>query len=165
MSHAFFVDFEAFQHGGQDPMMKELCIMNASQPMDLLYYVFKPNLDWQELSSEERTTHFYGTRRIHHLHWVDGSTRYCKNCVMHHVKTKFPKWQNAMFYVLDKVEGPKVKFLKKEFPELNLVNYNGLTFKTLPPAIISMDCPYRPHGKHCAFQKCLQLYTHFNSFN
>jgi hypothetical protein len=165
MAHAYFIDFEAFQHGEEDPQFKELCIIDASRPMEPLYYVFQPSMNWEELPSERQSTYNYNTRRIHHLHWLDGITRYCKKCIMHHVKMKFPNWSNGLFYVLDKVEGPKVKFLKQEFPQLNIVNYNGLTFKTLPTPSIHMDCPYRPHGKHCAFQKCLQLYTHFHSIN
>jgi hypothetical protein len=162
---AFFIDFEAFQHGDEEPQMKELCVIDADRPMEPLYFVFTPHMDWYCLSEEHRKTYNYQTRRVHRLHWLDGITRYCRECVLFHIAMKFPRWKHGMFYVLDKPVGPKVEFLNQEFPQLRVVNYNGLTFNTLPEPCIILSCPYKAHGKHCAFRKCLQLYTHFHSLN
>jgi hypothetical protein len=165
MANAFFIDFEAFQHGEEDFHVKELCIIDANRPMEPLYYVFQPDVEWEALSSDAQKTYNYETRRHHHLHWLDGITRYCKECIMHHVKSKFPNFKDGIFYVLDKPQGAKVKFLSQEFPLLRMVNYTGVTFKTLPEPCYTLECPYRQHGKHCAYRKCLQLYTHFNSLD
>lgn len=160
----FFLDFEGFKHGQDQMRIKELCVINADQPWDPLYYVFRfEENEWNMLSADEQKTHNYASRRLHKLHWLDGICRYCKECIFYHLRQKFPRWNEGIFYVLDTANGPKVQFLTQEFPELRIVNYNGLTFKTLPEPRFQMICPFRDHGKHCAFRKCQQLFTHFTS--
>lgn len=139
--------------------------MDANRPMEPLYYVFQADVEWEKLSTDAQKTYNYETRRQHHLHWLDGITRYCKECIMHHVMSKFPNFEDGIFYVLDKPQGSKVKFLSQEYPLLRIANYTGVTFKTLPEPYITLACPYRPHGKHCAYRKCLQLHTHFHKLN
>ena len=159
----FFIDFEAFRQDGEF-RIKELCVIEINQPGDPLYYAFRLDQDeWQALTIEEQKTNMYASRHLHRLHWLEGVSRYCKTCVMYHLARKFPRWNEGMFYVLDSVCGPKIKFLKKEFPHLRLANYNGLTFKTLPEPPLNIACPFREHGIHCAFRKCHQLLTHFTS--
>ena len=162
----FIMDFERFQQGKDGEMyIKELCIIDMYQPWDPLYYIFRFGEDaWQALPADAQKTFNYASRRLHRLHWTDGLSRYCKQCVLYHLHNKFPRWNEGIFYVLDKPNGAKIQVLTKEFPELRIVNYNGLTLKTLPePRFPSLTCPFREHGQHCAFRKCQQLFTHFTS--
>ena len=157
----FFIDFEGFRRHDEF-VIKELCVISVDRSEDSLYYAFRLDRDeWQALTVEEQKTNMFASQHLHQLHWLEGVTRYCQTCVMFHLDRKFPRWKDGMFYVLDSACGPKVRFLEKEFPQLRLVNYNGLTFKTLPETHAA--CPFREHGEHCAFRKCHQLLTHFTS--
>ena len=160
----YFIDFEGFQHGAGEYCLKELCIMSIDQPLFPLYYLFEAPRKWQDLHQEEKVTYSYVTNNYHELDWDEGQTRYCSNCIMNHVQHHFPYWQNGIFYVMEtQNNGPKYKFLKQEFPELNLVNYN-ITFNNLPTLPPNISCLHRNHGPHCAFLKCLKMVVHYTSF-
>ena len=102
----------------------------------------------------------YQSRKIHHLKWHEGGSRYCSNCVMYRIRNDFPSWCSGIFYVMDCCNGQKVKFLMHEFPELNIVNYN-MTFKNLPCISRNITCIHREHGHHCAYLKCMRLCCHY----
>ena len=51
MATAIFIDFEAFQHGNEDFMIKELCILDENVPLKPLTFVFKPTKPWDILKS------------------------------------------------------------------------------------------------------------------
>ena len=107
-----------------------------------------------------RTRPLFQFRRLHHLHWEEGVTRYCASCISHHITHKFPRWHAATFMVLETATGVKLGFLKREFPQLNIVHAYNVTFSTLPE-VVAM-CLYRDHGKHCSFIKCCQMHKHFD---
>lgn len=166
---AFFIDFEGFQPAGESEKfdMKELCILGLSDPISsycccgnesiphrALYYLFRKEGLYQ---CDESTR--VQTRFIHQLRMEEGHSRYCNTCIMFHLQCCFPNCMNGIFYVLDAVNGAKIRFLKREFPELRFVNINGLAFKTLP--FTRIQCPYRKHGAHCAFIKAHQLFDHY----
>lgn len=160
-TNTLYIDFEAFQHGNGSYELKELCIFQG--PYSYMYFIFRPNTDWLlDYDDEARRTFAHLSRRLHRLHWEEGHARYCNSCVFHHITHRFTNWHNAVFIVLDRASGPKITFLRQEFPQLNIVHAYNLTFNTLPDSE-GMTCPYRNHGKHCAFIKCCQLHKHFNS--
>lgn len=153
MPSQYFIDFEAFQHADGTFHLKELCIMENLT--NFLYYVFRPEQDWHTFDEDAKKTFVYQFRRLHRLHWEEGVTRYCPSCISHHITHKFPRWHDAVFMVLDNPNGPKIGYLKTQFPQLNIVHAYNATFKTLPD--VESMCPYRDHGKHCSFIKCCQL--------
>lgn len=154
----YYIDFEAFQHGDGPFILKELCIMENQD--NYLYYLFRPEENCADMSPELQQTFTYLTNHVHGLYWEEGITRYCNTCVAHRVTHAFPHWHEATFMVLDRPSGPKVTFLKNEFPQLNIVHAYNVTFNTLPDAD-EFWCPYRNHGKHCSFIKCCQLHKLF----
>ncbi len=165
MNPIYFIDLEGFQHGEGRMIMKELCIINIENPLGPLHYIFMAPKSLDELSEAEKIGFHYQTSRLHHLKWYEGLTRYCQNCTWHTITHVFPYWAEGTFYVMDKINGTKIKFLQEEFPHLNLIAYNTVIFKNLPPLAEYEGCKYRDHGKHCAFRKCIQLYHHYNSQN
>ena len=156
----YFIDFEAFHYRGHYKI-KELCIIDVDSPLTPLYIVFDSHSSWMELGEEEQYQYTYQTRKIHHIKWCEGDVKYCSNCIMHHIKNCFPCCSNGLFYVMDSQHnGQKVKFLKQEFPELKILNYN-ITFKSLPNITKNITCLFREHGDHCAYLKCMRLCCHY----
>jgi hypothetical protein len=158
----FILDFEAFQYQGQFTL-KELCLIDVERPFAPLYYMFAPRRGWAELSSGQKRTFDFETRELHGLEWDEGFTRYCRKCVMFHIKQSFPQWASGIFYVMEAQDnGPKVKFIQNEFPDLNIMNYN-VTFDNLPYLLGNITCLHREHGPHCAYLKCLRVCNHYNN--
>ena len=155
----YFIDFEAFQYQSHYTM-KELCIIDVDKPFSPLYFLFGPSTKWQDLEHERQRQHEYQTREIHHIEWNEGVTRNCPKCVMYHIKQWFPLWSSGIFYVMDRHNGQKMKFLKEKLPQLNIVNYN-MTFNNLPMISGNIACIYREHGEHCAYLKCVRLCSHY----
>ena len=133
------MDFEAFQHGQDGFILKELCIIDSEKPLDPLYYIFKPPVPWDQMSSEQQHTFTYEEQHLHHLKWAEGKTRYCCNCVLYHIERAFPLIYNHKCYVLGR---QKMEFLQCEFPELDIVDYSAAdSFKDLSCApLISLVC-------------------------
>ena len=156
----YFIDLEAFKHGRGKYRPVELCVLDVDQPLVPLYFTFAPTKPWDDLSMAEQRTYEYETRELHHLTYYEGDSRYCRRCVMHHVKRAFPYWQNGIFYVMDQMNGEKVRYLKEEFPELNIVHYNA-TFASLPQITSNITCMNRDHGPRCAYLKCMRLCHHY----
>ncbi len=160
MAGPFFIDFEAFQHGSERPMVKELCIMEFHRPLTPLYYMFRPDCQWNMLDEGQQKTYTWETNHHHHIDWDEGNTRFCSMCIMSCIKEVFPAWNIGMFYVMEcESNGPKVKILKKMFPKLNIVNYN-VTFDALPTITPNIVCLYRNHSIHCAYLKCMRMLQH-----
>ena len=156
-----FIDFEAFQDRNGDFMIKELCLLDADRPLTPLYFLFTPTEPWHELSEDRKTSAHFLTQHFHHLQWEEGNTRFCANCLMHHIRSVFPQCDNSIFYIMEsKASGPKYHFIKSVFPELNLVNYN-VKLDGLPTPPDNIVCPYRQHGRHCAYLKCLGMYQDY----
>jgi len=158
-----FIDFEAFQHGDESFIIKELCVLDVRQPLKPIHFVFKAPTPWSCLSSHKRHTYTYQEKNLHHLSWHEGKEkRYCSNClerrIQHEVEHQHPE---PLFYVLGE---QKAEFLKKEFPSLHIVTYPH-TYKDLNVREIThLVCPYRDHStEHCALLKCYRLYSHFMS--
>lgn len=159
-----FADFEAFQHGDERFQVKELCILDRDSPMNPLYFLFKPPRAWDLLSHDQRRTYIYEERNIHGLAWGEGETRYCASCIWHYIKQAYPLVAAGVDHVCYVLGTQKVNFLKEEFPELNVVEYNSMTLKELPHAPSHLICKYRAHGRreHCAMLKCYRLLSHFS---
>lgn len=163
MSGPYFIEFEAFRHGVEDYKIKELCIMEFNHHLRPLYYLFESEGAWNDLTAPQQTSYQYLTDQFHLLSWHEGGVRYCPKCIMHHIKTMFPGWQSGIFYVMEtESNGPKVKYMKKAFPKLNIVNYIA-TLNTLPCISPNIVCHLRDHGIHCAYLKCLRLLEHYAS--
>ena len=156
----FFIDIEAFQHGVDGKfVIKELSIIDVDKPLHPLYYIFEAHKTWQELDSSHQRTYEYQTAHLHHLEWHEGNTRYCKRCIMHHIKKHFGV-KGGLFYVMG---DQKLNFLQEEFPDLNFIQYN-ITFDKLPILPPNIHCLYRNHGHHCALLKCMRMYLHYTMY-
>ena len=131
-------------------------------PLKPLCFLFKPTTAWADLSKQQWKTYVYQEHRLHGLTWNDGSTLYCPKCVMHHLFKSFMLGENPVFYVLGQ---QKANFLQREFPMLNIVEYEfASSFKELPHAPSHIMCNYRYHSKeHCAILKCYRMYSHYVS--
>ena len=82
----YFIDFEAFQYGrGGEYKIKELCILDAGRPYNYLYYLFRQDMTWSAISPEEQRNYNYQTRCIHRLHWEEGHSVFCRECIMRHI--------------------------------------------------------------------------------
>ena len=152
-----FIDFEAFQHGGEQFKIKELCIVDADRFCQPMYMVFHPHTRWHRLNLQQRRTYAYQTNRLHHLHWNEGFMRYCRKCVFAMIQWFLPNWRRQTFYVLG---NQKLIHLQREFPRLRLVEYNA-TLSQLPQLCPQSTCVNRNHGEHCAYLKCYRLYYHY----
>lgn len=159
----YFLDYEGFQSGQLAPIMKELAVISVENPQNPLYFNFNSPHPWEVLNDEQRRTYHYQTTRLHHIQWYEGYARYCKECMWYHFSLAFPQWQQGDFYVMDRMNGIKITYLRQEFPQLNILPYTSVSFRTLPDLDDHHKCPYRDHGKHCAYLKCLKLYKQFTS--
>ena len=73
----FFIDFEAFQHGGVDFIIKELCIIDVAKPMKQLYYLYLLPCDWDTLTHDQRRTYNYAYGALHKLGWDEEYMCFC----------------------------------------------------------------------------------------
>ena len=161
MTGPYFIEFEAFQHGEEEFKIKELCIMEFAHHLRPLHYVFRSEGVLDSLPLEKQTTYRYLSNNVHLLSWHEGVVRFCSKCVMHHIEMAFPDYQSGIFYTMEsQVNGPKLRYLKKMFPKLNIVNYN-VTLNNLPFISPNISCIVRDHGNHCAYLKCLRLLEHY----
>lgn len=162
MTTTVFIDFEAFQHGSEDFMIKELCILDVNTPLKPLTFLYKPSKPWDLLKSAHKRTYAYQEHHLHRLSWNEGSKSYCTNCLMRHIKKAIPLYEDANFYVLGK---QKADFLRKELPNLNIIEYSFVdSYKDLPHVPTHLTCTYRYHSKeHCAVLKCYRLMLHYQS--
>jgi len=125
----FFIDFEAFQHGNEDIIIKELCIVDANNPLIPLYFIFHPIKNWCYLDLARQKTYNYQFQNIHNLGWNEGTSHYCRRCVYYYIKQAFPyEYRNGIFYVMGE---QKLNFLKQQFTHLKFCLYN-ITFDDLP---------------------------------
>ena len=60
----------------------------------------------------------------------------------------------SMFYVKDALNGRKIEYLHRMFPYLRITSYHCEKLAKIPKNI---SCPYKDHGDHCAYKKCLAL--------
>jgi hypothetical protein len=148
----FFIDAQGF-YLGDDMIIKELCIMDANKMLDPLHLVFKPIAPWDCFSESMKTTNEYLMKHYHKLIWYEGTTTFCASCILSNYDKDIKK---ATFYVLDSEGGSKMKTLKLNFPKLRFISYNK-TIKDLPEVPPNICCPYRDHGKHCAYKQCLSM--------
>ena len=155
----FFIDFEAFQHGDEQFVIKEMCIIDYNLPLTPLYFIFKNKVRWSSLKRDRQKTYSYQTRNIHGLQWEEGQSRYCQKCIFYWIKEMFPHCEESLFYVLG---DQKQRFLENEFPKLTFLNYDNVTLNTLPHIPSNITCLYRNHdANHCACLKCFRMYHHF----
>lgn len=160
-SGVFFIDFEGFQHGDEDFRLKELCLMDASNPLRYMLYVFKPDCEWECLTPEQQRTYTYCTRHLHELSWNEGLSHFCSTCFGTVMRDAF-KLSRTIFYVIGT---QKAAYLRRILPGAIIVDYSqrfNVTLKGLPRASPFVNCIYRNHGReHCAMIKCYRLYLHY----
>lgn len=163
MSVVLFADFEAFQHGDEPFIMKELCILSATHPLRPLYFLFKPTSAWNSLTASQQRTYAFEESHIHGLRWSEGSTYYCKDFVMNIVEKTFLWTANDhVCYVMGQ---QKADYLRDELPQMNIIDFNYVSsYKELPPPASYLTCCYRQHSRHhCAMLKCYQLLSYYLS--
>ena len=174
----FFLDFEAFQHGDEDYQIKELCVMDAANPLRIMSYIFAPPSRWDLLTSEQKATYRFQKERLHRLSWHEGFMRYCNQCVQRDISIWVAaagaySLNDSLFYTIGE---QKAEFLNRQFPNLNIMCY-PVELKRLPPVSSHMRCIYREHGRlrrradhhhhradekiHCAMLKCYKMYLHY----
>lgn len=153
----FFIDFEAYQDDDANYLIKELCIMNVNNILKPFYYMFPMCESMGSFSKKTRGTNDYLRKWRHHLLWIDGDSKFDANEILKDLQS----FDNALFYVNDQINGEKIDTLKKNFPNLRLVNYiysdKGLEIPE------NITCPRYNHGEFCAYKKCLKLCVHYLS--
>lgn len=154
----YFVDFEAFQHGTERFLIKELCIIDVDRPLTPLYFIFRSPKAWDSLNSQQQMTYRYQSQHLHHLEYSEGVSLFCKTCVARFIKLTFPNCLAGIFYVMGT---QKFDYLRNKFPCFNWCEYNGVTLNTLPTIPTNIQCFHRDHGEHCACLKCYRLYQHY----
>ena len=137
----YFIDYEGFHLNGET-IIKELCIMDANNMLNPRHYIFKPIIPWSLLNDNARIMYLYQND----IDWDEGSELFCPKCIVTN--------NNAIFYTLD----DKFDVLQKNFPTLRLIRYN---IKDLPEIPYNISCPYKDHGKHCAFKNCIAMCTNY----
>jgi hypothetical protein len=152
----YFIDVQGF-FMNDDMIIKELCIMDCNKMLDPLHLVFKPIASWESFSENTKTTNEYLMKHYHKLFWYEGTLTFCPSCILNNYTNDIKK---AIFYVLDSEEGSKMKTLRLNFPELRFVSYNK-PIRDLPKVSSNICCPYREHGKHCAYKQCLSMCTDY----
>lgn len=145
----YFIDFQAFYAAGGVMSIKELCIMSNDDIFNPIHLVFKAPVPWEALSSKTKYTNKYLTDHYHELDWDEGSQIFCPSCIS-------KDFIGSVFYVLDKVDGTKMKTLERYFPELNFVQYSK-SIAELPKVGENITCLWREHGLHCAYKQCLAM--------
>ena len=159
MGGPFFIDFEAFQHGEERFVIKELCVIDKNLPLSPLYFVFKNKNHWSSLNRAQQKTYSYQSNYLHGLQWEEGESHYCQRCLWYWIKRSFPNCQDSIFYVLGE---QKRNFLQIEFPKLTFVVYDNITLSSLPHIPPNIKCLFRNHDdNHCACLKCYRMYQHF----
>lgn len=159
-SDPVFVDFEAFQHGGEDFKLKEICILDSAVPFQPIHMIFTPMTPWKSLTEEQKRTYAFQTRHVHHLEYEEGEREYCQQCVWRRLSSTIPNLSQRVFLVFGL---QKYTFLKKEFPQLRWMQYTSLdAVKNLPHLPINVLCGYSRHGEHCAVLKCYRLFHHLS---
>lgn len=160
----YLIDFQGFQHGTEEFIIKEMCILDVSKPTRPLHTVYLPPCCWYELSREQKRTYHYQSKALHKLSWDEGTIKFCRECLMR----AMDRWlfttnsrYLSVFYVMG---AQKTEILKRLLPQCNIVNYQD-AFKviSLPEATQTARCVHREHGDYCSVKKCYALYWHFIS--
>ena len=161
-----FIDYEAFFYNGKH-FIKELCIIDGDNPFAPLYYLFSPQIKYSELSTTDKTTNFFLTTNHHQIPYDIGDVKFCKECILRHIKHEFPFVDNSIIYILEPQgeNGVKMKTLTELFPTLNLVAYNFEKISSLPLPPINVTCPWMNHGLHCAYLKTIRMYLDYINFS
>lgn len=168
---SIFIDFEAFPgttvaayEGDIDERMKnaafnikELCVMSASDIFHPIYYIFRPTQPYAEIHSSDKKTVKWLSTHYHQLEWEEGVSKFCRICVMRTIMRRFPNYEQVVFYVTGD-SAQKLAFLQQTFPKFNFTLSN-MALSTLPlvPWKFNLSCPYRAHGQHCAYLKCVRM--------
>jgi hypothetical protein len=157
----FIIDFEAFQHGSEPFILKELCILDTRYPCRQMHLIFAPPCQWKELQRNKQRTYAYAIHRLHQLCWNEGSLDFCDKCLNRTLdRWLMPKGSEPIFYVLGH---QKTEYLKQILPGRKIFDYQAIhnvTLKDLPAPPSNARCMYRDHGEHCAVLKCARIYMH-----
>lgn len=149
----YFMDFQGF-FLNNELVIKELCLMNANDPFNPFYRVYKMNIPWHLLPADTAKTNNYLTNNCHRLSWEEGTTTFCPNCVLHSSKKDL---LTVIIYVLDTENGSKMSTLKKYFPTLRFTSYNK-TISQLPKTPSNISCIFRDHHHvNCAYKHCISM--------
>jgi hypothetical protein len=149
----YFIDFQGcYDEDGL--IIKELCIMDANELFKPLHEVYKPTIKWNLLPEVTKTTNKYLTQFHHKLTWGEGTMYFCPHCILQ--KLNLNNLPNTTFYVLDTINGSKIKVLQRHFPSFRFVNY-GKTIGQLIQTPPNICCSWKEHGEHCAYKQCLAM--------
>ena len=163
----FFIDFEAFQHGSGDYIVKELCIIDVIKPQKHLYYVYLPPRSWESLSHDVKRTFDYETKSLHKLTWQEGYTRFCSECLRRDMETYLFATSSRKCSLFFTMGEQKAEFLQRLLPDCTVLNYQKAydvaSIKDLPPVPGHLRCPHRYHGDRCAYFKCVRMYLHYTT--
>ena len=146
----YFIDFQGF-YNENTMIIKELCVIDANNIFNPYHQVFNLGISPSILAEKTQFTNKYLSNYYHYLKWEEGTSLFCPTCILN----KFDD-TNALFFVLDKVDGIKINTLKNYFPSWRLVNYNK-TMIDLPQTPSNIKCPLREHGQQCAYKQSLSM--------
>ena len=152
----YFIDIQGFIVN-KEFVIKELCLMDASDPLDPFHNVYKMNIPEVLIPIASRKYNETITTNHHLLKWDNGDVTFCPQCIWRS-KINLP---NSIVYVLDTENGLKMKTLKKHFPSMRLTSYNksSTDLQEIPKNI---SCIWKEHHhRHCAYKRCLAMCLDF----
>ena len=152
-----FIEIEGFKHENRF-IIKELCVLDDQNPLCPLYYIFKEEFPFTQLTLDEQRQVAFVSGNLHGLTWKEGITQFCASCVERKIIEDFDNNGLLEFYTMGE---EKVKFLSDLFPRLRILHVKK-TFKLLPYLMPHITCLHRPHGERCALRKCYRLLLSFS---
>lgn len=156
----YFIDFQGFVVD-DELVIKELCIMDANDVFWPIHLVFRDLLTWESISEKSQEVNLYLMKNHHCLRWYEGGSYFCPTCIL-----KASDWSRGTCYVLNtsdspnSIEGAKIKTLQQHFPGVRFIEYSK-SADELPKVPDNISCPYRNHGKHCAYKHCLCMFVDY----
>ena len=149
----YFIDFQGYCCN-EEPIVKELCIINSNDMLNPNHMVYKMNIAWKHLSEIDQTLNELLIKDHVKLSWEEGSHTFCMYCLINSYGDDISK---EVFYTRDE---NRMITLKKLFPMLRIVKYEPYNLQFIPRNIV---CPYREHGEYCAYKSCLSMLVDYNS--
>lgn len=144
----YFIDLEGYYDDAGMIIPKEMCIMNVNDILNPKHMVFNDLPSFKLLSWSTQSRNQSLMCKNIYLTWLEGDEYFCPTCINEDMKINV----NSTFYVFDKVNGDKISFLKRCFPNWKFKLYSLPVIHYFPNYII---CPWRNHGPTCAYKHCL----------
>ena len=161
---------------GEKTIIKELCVLDDKQPLDPMYYIFKPEFPFTKLSQTEQRQVAFITGQIHGLNWYEGESTFCATCIQRDIINTLGDEDDdddsaSTIQVSSIAEATKWDFhvagqhtathLSAVFPKLRFIDCAS-DYRDLEDVGRHITCLHRAHGEHCAMRICYRLLKTFH---